>query len=77
MKIHTRTYLYMYTFMHVILLNAFYIIALDLVFAEGIQSQADAEFITIPLLDGGCEMSVNSENKVHVHVRILFLRFTA
>ena len=46
-------------------------IALDLVFTDGIQSQCGAEFITIPLLDGGCETSVNSENKVHcVHVHI-------
>lgn len=39
-------------------------VALDLVFAEGLLSQWNAEFITIPLLDGGCEKSVNSENKV-------------
>ena len=38
--------------------------ALDLVFAEGIQSPWTTEFISFPLLDGGCEKSVKSENKV-------------
>jgi ankyrin repeat protein len=37
--------------------------ALDLVFAEGIQSPSTTELISFPLLDGGCEKSVNSENK--------------
>ena len=40
-------------------------LVLDLTFEENIQSPLNLEMFTFPLLDGGREMSVTMENKVH------------
>ena len=39
---------------------------LDLTFEENVQSPRNLEMFTFPLLEGGCSMSVTTENKVSI-----------